>query len=92
MKKTLLIAIALCCLTKTQLAQYSNLVMEGAGIRGIAYTGALKVLEEKQVITKLQRVAGTSVGAIVGALLSVGYSAEELKKIIAEKYRGIVKI
>ena len=56
--------------------------MEGAGIRGIAYTGAIKLLEEKHVLDSLQRIAGTSVGSIVGALLSVGYSADELKDIM----------
>jgi len=62
--------------------QYKNLVMEGAGIRGIAYTGALKILEAQQALSGLERVGGTSVGAIVGLLLSVGYTADELKEIM----------
>ena len=39
-------------------------------------------MEEKNVLAGIQRVAGTSVGSIVGALLSVGYTAEELKQIM----------
>jgi len=61
---------------------YENLVLEGGGIRGIAFTGVLKVLEDKMVLPRIERVAGTSVGAIVGALISVGYTSEELRTIM----------
>ena len=66
----------------TYAQQYKNLVLEGGGIRGIAFTGALKVLEDKQVLPQIEKVAGTSVGAIVGALISVGYSSGELRDIM----------
>ena len=54
---------------------YRNLVMEGGGIRGVAYGGALEELERQGVLAGLQRVGGTSAGAIQAALLAVGYSA-----------------
>ena len=54
---------------------YRNLVMEGGGIRGIAYGGALLELEQRGVLAGLRRVGGTSAGAIQAALLAVGYSA-----------------
>jgi NTE family protein len=57
---------------------YRNLVMEGGGIRGIAYGGALLVLEQRGVLAGLTRVGGTSAGAIQAALLAVGYSAQEI--------------
>ncbi len=44
--------------------EYKNLVLEGGGIRGLAYPGALKVLEEKGIIKNIERVAGTSAGAL----------------------------
>jgi NTE family protein len=59
---------------------YKNLALEGGGIRGIAYVGAIKALEEKQLLQNIENIAGTSVGAITAALLCVGYSAEELEK------------
>ena len=44
--------------------KYENLVFEGAGIRGIAYCGALMELDEKGMLADIKRVGGTSSGAI----------------------------
>ncbi len=41
-----------------------NLVFEGGGVRGIAYAGALRVLEERGSLSVVERVGGTSVGAV----------------------------
>ena len=59
-----------------------NVVFEGAGIRGIAYSGALHVLQEKGILANVQRVGGTSAGAITAMALSVGYTPEEIESII----------
>ncbi|MBA3827303.1 MAG: patatin-like phospholipase family protein [Taibaiella sp.] len=59
-----------------------NLVLKGGGIRGIAYTGALSELEKNKITDSIANVAGTSVGAIVGTLFSVGYSAAELRELM----------
>jgi NTE family protein len=61
---------------------YRNLVMEGGGIRGIAYGGALLELEQRGVLAGLRRVGGTSAGAIQAALLAVGYSAQEIIDVV----------
>ncbi|MBF9141282.1 patatin-like phospholipase family protein [Hymenobacter properus] len=61
---------------------YRNLVMEGGGIRGIAYGGALQELEQRGVLAGLRRVGGTSAGAIQAALLAVGYSAQEIIDVV----------
>ncbi len=61
---------------------YRNLVMEGGGIRGIAYGGALLELEQRGILRDLQRVGGTSAGAIQAALLAVGYSAQEIIDVV----------
>ena len=61
---------------------YRNLVMEGGGIRGIAYGGALLELEQRGILPGLQRVGGTSAGAIQAALLAVGYSAQEIIDVV----------
>jgi NTE family protein len=63
-------------------AQIKNLVFEGAGIRGIAYAGAIKKLEEKGVLQGIEKVGGTSAGAIIALLLSLGYTADEIKNLI----------
>ncbi len=61
---------------------YTNLVFEGGGVKGIAYAGALKVLEDQKILDKIEKVAGTSAGSIVATLVSLRYSAAEIKTII----------
>jgi NTE family protein len=56
--------------------------MEGGGIRGIAYGGALQELEKAGVLVGIERVGGTSAGAIQAALLAVGYSAQEIIDVV----------
>ncbi len=53
-----------------------GLVLAGGGARGGAHIGVLKTLEENRI--PVDYIAGTSFGAIVGALYASGYSAEEL--------------
>ena len=61
---------------------YRNLVMEGGGIRGIAYGGALLELAQQGVLARIERVGGTSAGAIQAALLAVGYSPQEIIEVV----------
>jgi NTE family protein len=61
---------------------YRNLVMEGGGVRGIAYGGALQELEQQGILRQIERVGGTSAGAIQAALLAVGYSPDEIVAVI----------
>lgn len=59
-----------------------NLVLEGAGIRGLAYAGAIKSLEKNDLIKDIDKVGGTSAGAIAALALSLGYSADEIEALI----------
>ena len=61
----------------------SNLVFEGGGVRGIAYGGALEALAKAGLLPNIQRVAGTSAGAITACLVALKYSAVEISQIIA---------
>jgi NTE family protein len=61
-----------------------NLVFEGGGIRGIAYAGALMELEKHHLLDSIQRMAGTSAGAIAATLYAIGYSPEEIADLTAE--------
>jgi NTE family protein len=61
----------------------TNLVFEGAGIRGIAYCGAISQLEKKGMMRSIKRVGGTSAGAITALALSIGYTGKELEEITA---------
>lgn len=66
------------------LTTYRNLVFEGGGVRGIAYTGALSALEQRGTLRQIERVGGTSVGAITALLVALNYSANEMKVILAD--------
>lgn len=54
-------------------------MLSGGGAKGLAHVGVLKVLEEAGV--RIDYIGGTSMGAIVGALYSAGYSAHQLDSI-----------
>lgn len=57
-----------------------NLILQGGGIKGLAYIGALRCFEENNYMIK--NIAGTSVGAIIGSLIVAGYDSYELENII----------
>ena len=61
---------------------FKNLVFEGGGVKGIAYVGALEVLDQEGILKDIKRVAGTSAGAMVAVLVGLGYSAAELRDIL----------
>lgn len=62
---------------------FRNLVFEGGGVKGIAYVGALQVLDKKGVLDAIERVAGTSAGAINAVLLALRFTTAEMKNILA---------
>lgn len=68
----------------SQIRKYENLVFEGAGIRGIAYSGVLKELERSGIIENITKVGGTSAGAITALMVSLGYNSDEIYEIISE--------
>lgn len=61
---------------------FSNLVFEGGGVKGIAYGGAIEVLEQQGILGKVDRVAGTSAGAITAVLVALRYSPDEVKSLL----------
>jgi NTE family protein len=48
-----------------------GLVLGGGGARGAAHIGILKVLEREHI--PIHAIAGTSIGAVVGALYAPGF-------------------
>ncbi|MBN1292577.1 MAG: patatin-like phospholipase family protein [Candidatus Latescibacteria bacterium] len=53
-----------------------GLALSGGGARGIAHIGVLQALENMGI--RIERIAGTSMGSIVGGLYAAGYSTEYL--------------
>ena len=86
MKKIILIFVAFyqMILVAQTRPVIKNLVFEAAGIRGIAYCGALKEMESGKLMNNIGKVAGTSSGAIMALTVSLGYSGEEIESLISE--------
>ena len=59
---------------------FHNLVFEGGGVKGIAYVGALEVLESEGILQDIKRVAGTSAGAMMAVMVGLRYTADEVKE------------
>ena len=57
-----------------------GLALSGGGARGIAHIGVLKAIEAQGV--RIDCVAGTSMGSLVGAFYAIGMPVEEMEKII----------
>ncbi len=54
----------------------------GGGARGLAHVGVLKVLEEYGIYPDI--IAGTSMGAVIGALYADGFNASEIKQLASQ--------
>jgi len=59
-----------------------GLALSGGGARGIAHVGVIEVLEENGI--HVDRIAGTSMGSIVGGLYAAGYRTEVLERMFEE--------
>ena len=59
-----------------------GLVLSGGAARGLAHIGVLRAIEEQNIT--IDAVAGTSMGAVIGALYAAGYSVDAIEKIATE--------
>lgn len=59
-----------------------GLSLAGGGAKGFAHIGVLKVLDSLGV--KIDYIAGTSMGSIVGGLYASGYTGKEIEKIVLD--------
>jgi len=57
-----------------------GLVLSGGGAKGAAHIGVLKVIEKNKI--PIDYVVGTSIGAYVGGLYALGYSADDIEAIM----------
>ncbi len=60
-----------------------GLALGEGGARGFAHIGVLKVLEREEI--KIDYIAGTSVGSLVGALYALGFELQEIENILLEE-------
>lgn len=59
-----------------------GLALSGGGAKGFVHIGVLRVLEE--VGMPIDFISGTSMGALVGGLYSIGYTSDDLEKLALE--------
>jgi len=62
--------------------QFKNLIFEGGGVKGIAYVGALEELRKRKILASIERVGGTSAGAINAVLAGLNYSSQETRELL----------
>lgn len=61
-----------------------RIILEGGGVKGVAFVGGLRVLYDENMLGSVKQVAGSSAGGIVAALFAVGYTVSELEDIFKE--------
>src|SRR5690606_37438682 len=59
-----------------------GLVLSGGGAKGLAHIGVLKVIDSLGI--RIDYVAGTSMGAIIGSLYAAGYSGKQIDTIFRD--------
>lgn len=57
-----------------------GLALGGGGARGLAHVLLLEVFDELGI--KPHRIAGTSIGAVLGSLYSAGHTAKEIRELV----------
>lgn len=70
---------------KYQIGNYNTAVLSGGSNRGIATLGALQFLDDHGKLERISKYIGTSIGAIIGYLVSIGYSPIEIFIYINQK-------
>lgn len=55
-------------------------VLSGGGAKGVAHISALKAIEEAGL--PIDMICGTSMGALIGGLYSIGWSTDELDSLV----------
>ena len=81
--KKILILFALIISSTILNAQKVGIVLSGGGAKGLAHIGVIKALEENSI--PIDYVTGTSMGSIVGALYSIGYTTDEMVALFHSK-------
>jgi NTE family protein len=82
-KISVLLQLVLAMVTTGLMGQGTGLVLSGGGAKGIAHIGVIEALEENNI--KIDYIAGTSMGAIIGSLYAMGYSPEEMRNLVTSE-------
>lgn len=61
-----------------------NLALSGGALKGIVYAGCFQAFEEYGIVKNIKKIAGTSIGALFGYGLLLGYTSYQLQEIICK--------
>ena len=61
-----------------------GLSFSGGGTKGIAYSGSIEELTDRDLIKNIKYFSGTSVGSLLATLVSLGFSSQEIRDIVYE--------
>jgi NTE family protein len=71
--------------------QRLGLALGGGAARGLAHVGVLKVLEEEDI--RIDCIAGTSIGAFIGALYAAGVPVGKMEEILCDlDWRSLTRL
>lgn len=80
------------------------LVLQGGGAKGMSYAGVVQAMEDAGQLKDIEMVAGTSAGALMGVMVAMGFSGEEIGEVVRKgrfahffaestmKFKGLMKI
>lgn len=60
--------------------QHYGVVLSGGGAKGLAHIGLLELIDSLQI--QVDYLSGTSMGAVLAGLYSIGYSGAEIKEMV----------
>lgn len=63
---------------------YTKFVLSGGSLKGYAYIGFLKHLEELKIVNKVETIVSTSIGSLFALFMLIGYNSKELNDIFME--------
>lgn len=61
-----------------------QLILSGGGMKGLCYIGCLKYFEENNMLKDLELFVGTSIGALMGFTILIGYTSNELIELFSK--------
>jgi len=64
---------------------WRRLTLSGGGMKGMAYVGMLKAMEDNPgLVDGIREITGTSIGAMFGLLMMLGYTSSELTELFLD--------
>ncbi len=63
---------------------YRHLALAGCGVKGTGYAGLAKTFKTYGLLDDIENISGTSAGAIAALIIALGYTPDEIYKLLCE--------